>query len=52
MDKTFSITQLKIIQSKITYDNIQNMVTDQGDGYTTGCLLAYLYFTIIIRWQE
>ena len=20
------------------------MVTDQGDGYTTGCLLAYLYF--------
>ena len=28
----------------ITYDNIRNIATDQGDGYTTGCLLDYDYF--------
>ena len=27
-----------------TYDNIQNIATDQGDEYTTGCLLDYSYF--------
>ena len=28
----------------ITYDNIRNIATDQGDDYTTGCLLDYDYF--------
>ena len=28
----------------ITYDNIQNIATDQGDDYTTGCVLDYDYF--------
>ena len=28
----------------ITYDSMQNIVTDQGDDYTTGCLLDYNYF--------
>ena len=28
----------------ITYDNIKKNVTLQGDGYTTGYLLDYLYF--------
>ena len=28
----------------ITYDNIRNIVTSQGDNYTTGCLLDYNYF--------
>ena len=28
----------------ITYDNIQNILTGQGDDYTTGCLLDYDYF--------
>ena len=28
----------------ITYDNIRKIVTCQGDGYTTGCLLDYSYF--------
>ena len=28
----------------ITYHNIQKIVTGQGDGYTTGCLLDYNYF--------
>ena len=28
----------------ITYDNIRNIETRQGDHYTTGCLLNYNYF--------
>ena len=28
---------------KITYENIRKITTDQGDGYTTGCLLDYVY---------
>ena len=27
-----------------TFDNIQKIVTGQGDNYTIGCLLDYLYF--------
>ena len=26
------------------YENIRKFATDQGDDYTTGCLLDYLYF--------
>ena len=29
---------------KITYGNIREIATSQGDDYTTGCLLDYLYF--------
>ena len=28
----------------ITYDNIWKIATGQGDDYTTGCLLDYIYF--------
>ena len=28
----------------ITYHNIRKIATDQGDNYTTGCLLDYNYF--------
>ena len=28
----------------ITYDNIRKIATDQGDDYTTGCLLDYDHF--------
>ena len=28
----------------ITYNNIPKISTDQGDDYTTGCLLDYIYF--------
>ena len=28
----------------IIYDSMQKIVTDQGDDYTTGCLLDYNYF--------
>ena len=27
-----------------TYDKIRKITTDQGDDYTTGCLLDYPYF--------
>ena len=26
------------------YDKIQKIATGQGDDYTTGCLLHYIYF--------
>ena len=29
---------------KVTYENIKNVATGQGDYYTTGCLLDYTYF--------
>ena len=31
--------------NKVAYDNIRKIATDQGDDYTTGCLLDYQYFT-------
>ena len=41
------------------YDNIRKIATDQGDDYTTGCLLDYPYFkqhfkliTIDLRKQQ
>ena len=30
--------------SKVTYENIRKIATGQGDNYTTGCLLDYMYF--------
>ena len=33
-----------IKNNKVTYENIEKIVTDQGDDYTTGCLLDYPYF--------
>ena len=29
---------------KVTYENIRRINTGQGDVYTTGCLLDYIYF--------
>ena len=33
-----------IKNNKVTYENIRKISTGQGDDYTTGCLLDYLYF--------
>ena len=33
-----------IKNNKVTYENIRKIATDQGDDYTTGCLLDYPYF--------
>ena len=30
--------------NKVTYENIRKITTGQGDDYTTGCLLDYIYF--------
>ena len=32
-----------IKNNKVTYKNIRKIATGQGDDYTTGCLLDYLY---------
>ena len=32
-----------------TYDNIQKIMTEQGDDYATVCLLDYLYFKKVIK---
>ena len=33
-----------IKDNKVTYENIRKITTGQGDEYTTGCLLDYIYF--------
>ena len=33
-----------IKNNKVTYENIRKIATGQGDDYTTGCLLDYIYF--------
>ena len=30
--------------NKVTYENIRKIATGEGDDYTTGCLLDYIYF--------
>ena len=37
-----------IKNNKVTYENIRKIPTDQGDDYTTGCLLDYSYFRLLI----
>ena len=34
-----------IKNNKITYENIRKIATGQGDGYATGLLLDYAYFS-------
>ena len=29
---------------KVTYENVRKITTCQGDDYTTGCFLDYIYF--------
>ena len=33
-----------IKDNKVTYENIRKITTGQGDDYTTGCFLDYIYF--------
>ena len=33
-----------IKNNKVTYENIRKIAIGQGDDYTTGCLLEYIYF--------
>ena len=47
MEKTFFDKPVK--DNKITCENIRKIATDQGDDYTTGCLLDYAYFRDIYK---
>ena len=38
------IFDLPIKNNKVIYENIRKIATGQGDDYTTGCLLDYIYF--------
>ena len=40
MEKTFLINK----NCKDTYEKNRKIATGQGDAYTSGCLLDYLYF--------
>ena len=40
--KNFFDQQVK--NNKVTYENIRKVAASQGDQYTTGCLLDYIYF--------
>ena len=42
MEKNFFDQPVK--NDKITYEYIRKVATDQGNDYTTGCLLDYIYF--------
>ena len=42
IEKTLLIKQQK--NDKVTYENIRKITIGQGDDYTTGCLLDYIYF--------
>ena len=35
---------LPLQNNKVTYENIREIATAQGDDYTNGCLLGYIYF--------
>ena len=42
MEKSFLINLQK--NNKVTYENTKKIAAGQGDDYTTGCLLDYIYF--------
>ena len=35
--------------NKVTYENIRKIATSQGDDYTTGCLLHFIYLKIFTK---
>ena len=41
MEKLFWSTSKN---NKVTYENIRKTATGNGNNYTTGCLLGYIYF--------
>ena len=43
IDRKHFFNQL-VKNNKITYENIRKITTGQGDNYTTGCLLDYIFF--------
>ena len=43
MDDGKNLFDQPVENNKATYENIRNVATDQGDGYTTGYLLDCIY---------
>ena len=39
-----NVSDQTVKNNKVTYENIRKIATGQGDDYTTGYLLDYLYF--------
>ena len=39
-----NFSEQPIKNNKVTYENSRKIASGQGDNYTTGCLLNYLYF--------
>ena len=39
-----SVFDQPVKSNKVTYENIRKIATGQGDDYTTGSLLDYIYF--------
>ena len=37
---------------KIKEHMMVKIATDQGDDYTACCLLDYVYYKIIVKWQQ
>ena len=44
-----NVSDQPVKNDKITYENIRKVAIGQGDDYTTGCLLDYIYFK---KYQE
>ena len=38
----------RIKNNKVTYENMRKIATGKGDDYTTGCLLDYIYYKMIV----
>ena len=43
VDGNFFFCDQPVKNDKITYENIREIVTGEGDDLTTGCLLDYIY---------
>ena len=41
-----------IKNNKVTYENTRIIATGEGDDYTTGCLLDYIYLKIFAKWLQ
>ena len=57
MDDGKNFFDQPVKNNKLTYENIRKIGTGQGDRYTTGCLLDYIYFRnyckiIVVDWSK
>ena len=48
MEQIFMTNQLMTMTMIKEYDKVRKISTGQGDDYTVGCLLDYVYFKTIL----